>query len=362
MERRQFIASGLGGITLLALTSTLPGCKPGAPATPVVEPIEGLLDSSALAVIRDLRGTTPIARAWLERHAHPAPDRAVLERRLLDHLETDEPARIAGHHFSERLAASVSRDFRAERLCEIDGWLLSETECLAAITRLTTFGENEPPGESEWREGQLLEIGNWGPQGTQQGVGVNVQPDGHSGLWFQMDHAPPWLKIEIDGIAAPTTIAEHLVTSGLYGEQRDRILSTPGEYPIALIDPMQRIRQPIGVFVVTAPPPYLTRDDGSVSSFCAVEAWGPDGNQAGRPVNPQRDGHEGLWFRTVCAPDDVEVLYDGHALATTNDRGNGLITALVPASHFAVAREARIQLHDPATGEVLDVGMFPVRD
>lgn len=359
MERRQFIAHGLGGITLLALTSTLPGCKPGKPVV-VVEPIEGLLDSSALAVIQRLRGATPVARAWLARHAHLALDREVLERRLLDHLSTNESTGTG--HFSERLAASVSRDFQAERLCEIEGWLLSETECLAAATRLVTFGENEPPGEDDWREESLVEISNWGPQGTQQGVGVNVQPDGHSGLWFQIDNAPSWLKVEIDGVVAATTISESVVTSGLFGEQQERILSTPGEYPIALIDPMQRVRQPIGVFIVTAPPPYLVLEDGSLSAFCAVEAWGPDGNQTARPANPQPDGNEGLWFRIACAPDDMEVLYDGHALATTNDRANGLVTALIPASHFAVAREARIQLHDPASGEVLDVGVFPVRD
>ncbi len=361
MERRQFIVRGVGGLSLLALGAALPGCRPQSSGV-VVEPIEGLLDNPALAVIQQLRGTTPIARAWVERHAAGMPDRGQLERRLLAILETDEPVHANAPHFGERLAAAVSRDFQAGRLCEIEGWLLSETECVAAATRLTVFGDNEPAEEAPWREGHLADVANWGPQATTQGVGVNVQPDGHSGLWFQIDHAAPWLRIEIDGVALPTNIAEHVVTSGLYGEQRDHILATPGEYAIALIDPMQRIRQPIGVFTVSAPPPYLTLADGSTSVFCAVEAWGPDGNHAGRPANPQPDDHDGLWFRTACAPDEVQVLYDGDPLATTNDRGNGLVTALIPGSHYAVAREARIQLHDPVSGEVLDVGVFAVRE
>lgn len=361
MQRRRFIIGSVGSLGTLALATTLPGCRMDRAAA-VVEPIDGLLDSNALTVIRDLRGTTPVARSWLQRHAHLAPDREILERRLLEQVTTDESAQLATRHFSERLAASVSRDFHNGHLCEIDGWLLSETECVAAATRLTLFGENEPAEETPWREGHLADVANWGPQATTQGVGVNVQPDGHSGLWFQIDHAAPWLRIEIDGVALPTNIAEHVVTSGLYGEQRDHILATPGEYAIALIDPMQRIRQPIGVFTVSAPPPYLILADGSTSVFCAVEAWGPDGNHAGRPANPQPEDHDGLWFRTACAPDDVQVLYDGDPLATTNDRGNGLVTALIPASHYAVAREARIQLHDPVSGEVLDVGVFPVRE
>lgn len=362
MERREFITGSLGGLSLIALATTLPGCRSG-PAAPVVEPVQGLLDSQALAVIQQLRGTTPVALAWKARHGGgESPDREELERRLLAMLETDEPVHASAPHFSERLAAAVSRDFEAGRLCEIEGWLLSETECLAATLRLVLYGETEPAGATDWRQGELAEVVDWGPRETTRGVGVNVQPDGHSGLWFKIDHAPSWLKIEIDGVVAPTVISEAVVTSGLYGELRDRILDAPGEYPIALVDPMQRIRQPIGHFVVKAPPPYLVLEDGSTSVFCAVEAWGPDVTFAGRPSNPQREGHEGLWIRTACAPDQVQVLYDGDALVTTNDRGNGLITALLPPSHFAVAREARLQLHDMETGEVLDVGIFVVKD
>lgn len=360
MERRQFITSGLYGMSVIALASALPACRPHGAAA--VEPLEGLLDANALAVLQSLRGTTLIGQAWLAGHAQTALDRPVMERRLLDHIETDEPANAARQHFSERLAASVSRDFDTGRIREIEGWILSESECLAAATRVLVFGENEPVGETEWRDGTLVQVDNWGPQGTSQGAGVNVQPDGHVGLWFQIANAPSWLRIEIDGVSTPTVTTEQLITSGLYGELRDRIIGTPGAYTVAIIDPMQRIRQRIGVFTVTAPPPYLTRADGSTSTFCAVEAWGPDGNQTHRPVNPQPDGHDGLWFRVSCAPDSVQVLFDGDPLATTNDRASSLVTALIPPSHYAVARDARIQLHDPDTGEVLDVGIFHVRD
>lgn len=361
MHRRRFITVSLRGLTALALGTTPTACRRND-AVAEVEPLPGLLDRQALAVIAELRGTTPVARAWLQRYAHLEPGREMLERRLLALLETDEPAHLAGAPFGERLAAAVERDFRGGRLCEVDGWLLGESECVAATLRLELYGESEPDGEAAWREGVLVEVIDWGPRETFRGVGVNVQPDGHSGLWFRIENAPSWLRIEIDGAIAPTYISETVITSGLYGEQRDHILETPGEYPIAIVDPMQRIRQPIGVFTVRPPPPFLIRADGTTSVFCAVEAWGPDGNRTGRPANPQPDGHDGLWIRTACAPDHVQVLFDGDPLVTTNDRNSGVVTALLPASHYAVARVARIQLYDPDSGEVLDVGEFAVTD
>lgn len=362
MRRRSFLIAGVGAGAAIAGGLLLP---PGQAwlrqwSGTTALPAHLRLGREAYAVLDGLQGTDALAQAFLDQYDH---DDTTLENWLLDHLGVDPNDPIAGAEFGQRLRTAIIDDFANDRLCDANDWLLSETECRAAALRYRVFGPTPAGRSSGFRDGVVAEVTNWGPRSTEQGTPVNVQPDGHSGLWFRAIDAPLWLKVEIDGETVPITVTEDVFTSGLYGTLQERILAEPGEYPIVLIDEMSRIRQPLGYFVVhPRVEPALLADGQPARSLCAIEDWGPRETTVGIPVNLQPNDASGLWFRTVCAPTNAIVLFDGVRLATTIDLGRGVVTARLPNSHLGAARTATIALHDPDAGQTLEIGKFIILD
>lgn len=362
LRRRSFIAAGLGAGAVVTGGLLLP---PGRPliqqwfgARPLPEHLR--MGQSAYLVLDGLQGTDALAVAFLEQHDHDDTD---LENWLIEHLELSPEDPPDAVEFSRRLRAAIIDDFEHDRLCDANDWLLSETECRAAALRYRVFGPTPTRRDAGFRNGVIVRVTDWGPRSTEAGRPVNVQADGHSGLWFQATGAPPWLKLEIDGDLVPVSVAEDLFTSGLFDKLQERILAAPGEYPIVLIDEMARIRQPVGHFVVTERPERVQLPDGRhAHALCAVEDWGPRETIVGIATNPQPNDASGLWFRTACAPTAARILFDGAALATTVDMDQGLITALLPNAYLGAARTAMIVLHDPETDETLEVGQFRIMD
>lgn len=336
---------------------TLPASRwfaPGLDANPDVE-----------AVLLGLDGTVDVGQAWLAGEGAGRDLRGLMDG--LQILLGDADSR-------EAIEAALSEHIRREHvegtLCEVDGWRLSRTECELAAIRWLAFGslaaaaapvqaESQTAANEPGKAPMIVEVSNWGPRGTEQGSPFNVQPDGHSGLWFAAVNAPSWVKILIAGREAPTTVLDRVVTSGLFGEDGHRILSTPGSYPVELFDPVSGIRQPIGDFVVHPRAERALLEDGTRAEWlCPVSAWGPDRTRAGEPANAQPDGSMGLWFRTACAPGNVRLLFGEDRLGMT--RSEFGLTARVPLALIESAGERRIALLDVDTGQEMAVGLFHI--
>lgn len=315
-------------------------------------------------VLAALDGTGPVGNAWLEAQADGL-DAMSLGARLGERLGAGltSPAVV-----EQRIAAAIQADFLERRLCDIGGWQLSQTECELAGLRVLALGDApartdspEPADATPEAAGSVLiaEVTDWGPRGTEQGVPFNVQPDGHSGLWFAATGVPNWARIRIDGIEAATTINETTVTSGLFGALKDRILATPGVYPVELYDPMTKRAQRIGDLVVRARAERALRADGRRSEvFCPITGWGPAETIAGVAANPLPDGSLGLWFALACAPRNTQLDFGGDRLAAT--RGDAGVTVRVPLALIESARTVPLHLRDADTGEELAVGVFSI--
>ena len=99
----------------------------------------------------------------------------------------------------------------------------------------------------------LAQVERWGPRSTDFGEPFNVQPDGHSALWFLFRTLDPDAdyKIYIDSQPILTTIAadRNLITAALAPKHSRQLVSTHGRIPIHLVDTFQG-KQLIGHFRV----------------------------------------------------------------------------------------------------------------
>jgi hypothetical protein len=329
---------------------------------------DGLDASPALKeVLLGLDGTTDIGQAWLA-----ARDREPGLEELVDGLLNKLGDASSRQALEERLAQRIRQDHVEGETCEIHGWRLARTECEIAAVRWLAFGSlaalaaTESPDDSNSAASGpetspiIVEVTNWGPRSTEQGEPFNVQPDGHSGLWFAATNAPSWVKIVIAGTEAPTTVLDRAITSGLFGEEGYRVLSTPGSHPIELYDPVSGIRQPIGEFIVRPSAERAQLEDGTrAKSLCPVSAWGPDRTRAGVPANAQPDGSMGLWFRTPCAPTNVRLIFGEDRLPMT--RSEFGLTARVPLALIETPGEHQVALFDVDTGQQMPVGLFSIQ-
>ena len=366
MRRRTLLVTGATGITAIVASSLLP---PGQPwlkpwlTAPFVH--NGRLPAGVYAHIAGLSQVSFVGRTLLQQQdtTTGGGDIEALEDWLIRRLGVDDPGQIDASAFLAAVQSAIAEDFANGRMIAADGWLVSETEAHVAAWRYRLHGAREPSGPAPLRSGVIAEVTAWGPQSTEQGVPVNVQSDGHSGLWFQASGVPSWVKLEIDGTIAATQVFENLVTSGLYGEIQKRILATPGRYPLAFVDEMSRVRQVIGHFEVVPTPERLIHPDGTRSrAFCAVIDWGPGELSLSRPDNIQANGDIGLWFKTECAAPQTRVLIDDQVLVSTVDLGQGVVTALLPPSRLTAGSTVTVSFHDPESGERHRIGTLVIRE
>ena len=290
--------------------------RPGGPAAQLLAAV-GQLDASA-----------PLGEAWVNSLA-VTPNLGELMRSLLDRFferRQDIPSAVR---------ASIREDFSRGEICELEGWRLSETECqLAGLQWLAIqHGLLDATGPEErqakaYTAGEIAPVKNWGPRHTLRGEVFNPQLDGHSGLWFLVEGAPPHARIMIDGQIAPTSVSEKSVSSGLHGAEQERILAKPGRYEIALVDPIRKTKQVVGHFEVRESPGKPAASKSRDMAFCEVTRWGPQRTRAGVAANEQPDGSMGLWLHTDCLPRGAR-LWFGEDLLVYHRKPFGL-TALLP--------------------------------
>lgn len=368
ISRRRFLAGGTAlagtGLGLLWLREGVaPPPPPAGTGSSGGLQLDSGLGDGFDQVLVSLVGTDPLGAAWVagEGVEQPGP---VIEA-LAVSLDAPGAAEAAGPgDWAARLSALVREDFQRGRTCQVEGWLLSQTECrLVGLRHLLAradagnaaliAAETREQTVADYPEGEIAPLAKWGPQKTRVGEKFNVQLDGHSGLWFQFSGAPAHARIAIDGELVKTSVSPEVVTSGLFGEMQERILSTPGRYPIALVDPVRRVRQPVGHLEVLPRKPAAGIGSGG---FCDIEKWGPQKTRVGLAKNEQAGGAMGVWVKSDCMPPDTRLMV-GDDMVKSGVRKFGLAGS-VPAVFLETPGELELQLFSPSTGQRQPLGVL----
>ena len=240
---------------------------------------------------------------------------------------------------------AIKNDFLKDKLCFVEGWRVTETECLlaASYVSLPSHKKTEVVAVEETFSNARIEdfliVEHWGPQSTIKGKKFNPQSDGHAGLWFIVENPIPNLVIYVNGRPEKTVTNERSLTSGIHDlEYLDSFLKTVGDSEVAIYDEIKHRKQIVGRFEVLPVPERLVYPDGRVSAvFCPIESWGPQNAEYGKVFNRQPNGNAAVWIKTKCASDTVKVLINDKALETSVSPG--IITANIPAEDLDVSKE-----------------------
>ena len=260
----------------------------------------------------------------------------------------------------ERISLLIREDFATGRTADISGWRLSQTECeLSALAAsLAGLTEPVPAGKTTLETGHFLDVTDWGPRETQQGIPFNQQPDGHSGLWFKAENAPAGMMVIFGDTRLTAQIYPDSFTSGIRGNFMQKVLSAPGEYPVQIYDKARQMVQPLGTFTVRKQIAFSPGTDEFDYESCIIHDWGPRHASHGKRFNPQPTGESAFWVKTDCSFRDAELLLDGRALKTTVH--DGLITAVIPDGEGLGKSGYELALRFPGSGHVIPVGIFTV--
>jgi len=174
---------------------------------------------AVLHYARTLKGVDVIGRQYAESKQSP-----IMVNELGETLFSRLSAIIASQPLTldqlpEKIQQLIQQDYSSSRICKIDDWYLSQTECeLAALSYLQegTAKTDGPQWGYEFAdEGDVVEIKKWGPQSTFEQKGFNIQSDGHYGIWVQIDNPPQALEVYIGDIKASVTVLDTVVTMNL---------------------------------------------------------------------------------------------------------------------------------------------------
>lgn len=260
------------------------------------------------------------------------------------------------------LLARIASDFAAGERLDIAGWQLSRSECLLLAAAATEQGLSEPQrteqGELQFKP--FAEIERWGPKETIEGRIFNPIGNGRGGFWVRVaEPVPGSTRLMLDGVMLATHFEPGVVTASLEPDYMDEVIAKPGMYPLLMVDTARNIAQRVGYLTVRPRPPAATLADGSQSEvFCQVERWGPDHANQGQAFNEQPDGGSAFWVRIGCAPENATLILGDSPLPTTVS--TSLVTARVPHYADLPVGDHILKLHDPKSGETLEIGVFRV--
>ncbi|HSR69579.1 MAG TPA: hypothetical protein VLU25_16720 [Acidobacteriota bacterium] len=328
--RRRFIAavSAAGGFALGRVSVDWIG-RP--------ERLRNRFRDRLLALLQEVDLQAEVGSAYLQENPSQA-DLDVLSQLLLQRLDlagwwTEMTGLPDQQALRQALSAAISQDFqRADGICRLNGWYLSQTECRLAAMRVVARGQGLISDVAKpvlaFPEADLYEVGEWGPRTTPRGESFNQQPDGGSAFWFHIAGAPPSLKIFLGRREMKVTIHPDLVTASLAPEDAASIVRNPGRHAVVAADPQRQLQQTIGEFQVLEgaadSPANAVEGPLEVSSLPEmrlkeVAAWGPQSTVLGQPFNPQPSGASAFWIdveadRTESA---LRVYLGNHPLRTT---------------------------------------------
>ena len=332
LSRRKLIVTAVHGALFLGGAFYLAGCSESASPTGVArEPAASSSPTNLTEYVLGMQAVGYLGSSCLPAigFAEDTPKQQ-LQKELTGQLENQLTAVSTQENIEQQLKQLIRADFANQRLVDIEGWQLSETECRLAALSVALKGEQAPltPVAVGLSQGEFVEVVNWGPQKTYKGEKFNEQPDGHCGLWFKAQDTPASAILVFAGVDQATQIYTENFTSGLHGDFMQQVIDTPGEYSVELLDKASQVIQKIGTFQVLEP---LATAEATDLDQCEVYSWGPDQSPAGQPFNEQPGGNSAFWVSTNCALADSSLIFAGVKLKTTV-REN-LLTAVVPAGH-----------------------------
>lgn len=258
------------------------------------------------------------------------------------------------------LSSSSRADFKAGRVNEVEGWLLSETECLLAALGVAAGGGAHLEDAGVVQR-SFLTVTAWGPDRTYQGQVFNPLSDGRGAIWVTIEgDVSDSVRVVLDGVPLVTQAGVGLLTAAVPEADAQRLVELPGRYAVELLDFAQNWIQPLGELVVEPVPDKSGLSGESVANaFCQPSAWGPKNANFGEPFNEQPGGHSALWVQISCVPADTIVVLDNQVLPTT--LSEGLVTAVV-ARHLELGPGSYpVELRSEQAGESLRLGYLEIR-
>jgi len=355
LSRRKIIVRTIQCILAIGSIPYLSGCSQDDDV--IEQPQGSTLLSYALGMDGiSFIGATCIKEVGFDRST---PDEE-LQRKLVERIQERFVAAGIQGNFQQQLEVLIRKDFADDRVINVEGWLLSETECqvVGLAASLQGYREAEIPEKTQPKIGQIAEIEDWGPKSTVRGEKFNEQPDGHSGLWVKADGVSVSVLVVFADKNQATQVYSDLITSGLRGQYMHDVINTPGEYSVALYDRSKQLVQPIGQFrVVESGLPAHNMGVADLDN-CLVKEWGPNHAKAGEAFNPQPGGESAFWVKTNCALDGSTLILDGVHLETAV-RMN-LLTALVPRGHRMSPGNYELEIKLGFSERIMKAGLFRI--
>ena len=350
MDRRAFLRTGvLAG----AIAAALPGCGWFGR-----DPLD-LIDVPALdALALGVRGFDPAPFAGGDE-----PLEGLRRRIAAVMVEHGDRGSDLGPAFAAALAAQHA----AGRTRVQDGWVLAEAEhdLLQLSARLHAAAGSTPriavPDPASAPVGEFLAVRAWGPRSACERSGFNLQSDGHSSFWIQLDGEPPQgLVVYVGEHRVPTTQVGNVVSTRIDPPYIDAWFGRAGALPVYLYSTRHRRRHHVGDFEVLPGGDFATTTDGRTSTvFREVVDWGPRSTPVDTPFNPQGEDDSAIWINTACAPPGARLRLGDRDLATTVS-ATAVSGRLRGRTLLRNPGKLALVLHDPASGESVQVGEFDV--
>lgn len=278
------------------------------------------------------------------------------EKQLMTQFNTEA---LPEEEFLSKLKSQISKDYKDENWLYVNQWMISQTECLLAAAVIQLIGVSKMnAGEQSFENAPFeafLKVNKWGPQETYKGVKFNEQPDGHCGIWANIENMPDGMRVFIGGRERHIFPSEKGFTSGVYDEV-EAFINNVGQSEIVVYDEIKHRKQIIGTFTVLPPFTFYEHPNGTTSKvFGPIEKWGPQKAVIGEVFTQQPNGYAAFWFRLNSMSNHVQMLFNNETFLATVSKG--LITSSFPPQYLPTKPgKYSVQLKDTETNEQLLVG------
>lgn len=346
LSRREFIA----GTSATVLVGSLTGLYLINKAD--VSGEKSLTDNqiAASGVNETVDNISDIGKVYLE--ANKLSNDSTTRKKLLNDLlgmDEIESYQTLFSSFNQQINEKNKEDIKQQKFCTIDGWQLTETECMiSAIAYIETGVAKDVLDKQKYKNipfdlpmGNIAKISAWGPQKTTQGQTFNPQPNGNSALWFNTTGLTgPHYVVFFGKYPTHSTVhASGLITADLLPVEALEATQETGTIPIYLVDSRKYIKQKMGEFTITEgqgekiPKQYLQcYEQVKIGDLAKVIAWGPETTRMGKTFNIQPDNSSAFWIKINKVNKGEYVVALGDVVLETHNHEKGdyeLLTASV---------------------------------
>lgn len=285
--------------------------------------------------------------------------------------------------FNVEINEKIKVDIKKRKWCIVDGWQLTETECMiSAIAYIETGVEKGIIDKGKYKNipfdmltGNIAKITAWGPKKTSQGQSFNSQPNGNSALWVKVTGlAGPHYVVYFGKYPTHSTVhASGLITADLLPVEALEATSETGIIPIYLVDTRKFLKQEIGSFTITEgqgekiSKQYLQcYEQVKIGDLAKIIAWGPETTKMGKAFNIQPDKSSAFWIKINKVNKGEYTVALGDVVLKTNNYDKGgyeLLTASVEdyVTAAIIHKAQQIPLYIIFDNKKQNIGFFNVK-